>query len=63
MGSLNPHWLSVELDLIDATIQHWNSALIESFQATLLTMAAQDNSRAYLSELTSHLEILPLESL
>jgi hypothetical protein len=35
MGSLNPHWLSIELDSIDATTQKWNAAIWASYQATL----------------------------
>ena len=56
MGSLNPQWLSIELDSIDATIENWSPALWTSYEASLLTLAANDIAHSYLVENNSHLE-------
>jgi hypothetical protein len=34
MDSLNPSWLSIELDSIDADIEKWNEALRTSYEAS-----------------------------
>lgn len=47
MGSLNPQWLSIELESIDATIEKWSPALWASYEASLLNIAANDIARAY----------------
>jgi hypothetical protein len=39
MGSLDPRWLSVELDSIDATIKTWTPALCDSYEAALRAFA------------------------
>jgi hypothetical protein len=47
MGSLNPEWLSIELDSIDATVENWTAALWSSYQSTLQSLAAEDIARAH----------------
>ena len=42
MGSLDPHWLTIELDSIDATIENWSPALWISFEATLQTLLSNE---------------------
>jgi len=34
MDSLNPHWLSIELDSIDDSTDKWNAALQTSYEAS-----------------------------
>ena len=35
MGSLNPEWLAIELDSIDATAKNWSSAIRASYKAAV----------------------------
>jgi hypothetical protein len=46
MGSLNPYWLSIELDSIDATTEKWSAALWASYQATLLDLTKSEFGRS-----------------
>ena len=56
MGSLNPRWLSIELDSIDATMEKWIPALWASYQASLQTLAGDDIARNYLDQADRRLE-------
>jgi len=38
MGSLNPEWLSIELNSIDATAENWSSAIQASYKAAVESM-------------------------
>ena len=42
MGTLNPRWLSIELELIDATVENWSAAVRTSYQAALQTLIRKD---------------------
>jgi hypothetical protein len=45
MGSLNPHWLSIELESIDATVENWSVAVRTSYQAALQTLVKKEASQ------------------
>jgi hypothetical protein len=38
MGSLNPRWLTIELESIDATVENWNAAIRTSYEAALQSL-------------------------
>ena len=42
MGSLNPQWLSIELESIDATVENWSAAVRASYQAALQTLVKKE---------------------
>ena len=43
MDSLNPKWLSIELDSIDLTIQSWSDAARELYRAAMQSFMAAKN--------------------
>jgi hypothetical protein len=45
MDSLNPRWLTIELDSIDHDVEKWNDALRRSYEASFraLTQAGKDH--------------------
>jgi len=45
MGSLNPQWLNIELESIDATVENWSSALWDSYEAALQTLISDQITR------------------
>lgn len=56
MGSLNPQWLIIELDLIDATIENWSCALSDSYAATVQTLLNEKVAQLDLDDLINDLE-------
>jgi hypothetical protein len=42
MGSLNPQWLSIELESIDATVENWSAAVWTSYQAALQSLVKKE---------------------
>lgn len=44
MGTLNPEWLSIEAQSIDAAVENWGEAVRASYQATLQSLASADVS-------------------
>jgi hypothetical protein len=47
MGSLNPQWLSIELESIDATVENWSAAVWTSYQAALKTLVKKEVPQAH----------------
>jgi hypothetical protein len=58
MGSLNPRWLSIELESIDATVENWSAAVRTSYEAALQTLVKrevpQEHFYAFYKELLSN---------
>jgi len=46
MDSLNPHWLSIELDSIDASTEKWNVALRTSYEASIRELTRAEKGPA-----------------
>jgi hypothetical protein len=44
MGALNPEWLSIEAQSIDAAVENWGEAVRSSYQATLQSLTCADAS-------------------
>jgi hypothetical protein len=44
MDALNPEWLRIEAQSIDAAVENWGEAVRTSYQATLQSLASADNS-------------------
>jgi hypothetical protein len=46
MGALNPEWLRIEAQSIDAAVENWGEAVRTSYQATLQSLASADASES-----------------
>jgi hypothetical protein len=42
MGTLNPRWLSIELEMISATVENWSAAVRNSYDAALQASLKQE---------------------
>jgi hypothetical protein len=47
MGTLNPRWLSIELESIDATVENWSMAIRTSYEAALQTLTKKEVVREH----------------
>ena len=43
MSSLNPRWLIVEMEAIDATVNNWSAAVSMSYQSLLQTLTRSED--------------------
>lgn len=57
MESLNPCWLSIELNSIDADVAKWSGALLASYQASLEAMSIDPNF--YAPDAVSRVHVTP----
>jgi len=53
MGSLNPEWLAIELDSIDATVESWSEAIQASYKAAIESVQAKPATEKPLASVAS----------
>lgn len=53
MDSLNPSWLSIELDAIDADVEKWSDALRTSYEASVSELARAESAVAVQSSIST----------
>ena len=56
MGSLNPEWLAIELDSIDATVKNWSEAIQASYKAAVESIHAKSATERPLAVLSDFAE-------